>query len=597
MIQLIIFYVNVLDKEIFSSYSHCMINLKAALRADLEVGVVAAVVAKELVVPEDFTMVVERSEVPERGDYASPVALALTKSSGKSPMEIVEIVAKYMPKKEYVRSLEAAAPGFLNIWIDEHWLARRLDNVLTEELFLDVQVGRGMSANLEFISANPTGPLTLGNVRTAFAADTLANVLGKLGYNVTREYYINDGGMQTRRLGESVLRRILQQQGVTIDFAEELYQGEYIYSLANIIAEKWRENEGKVFGVADLEDEAVVKRFSEEAVELCLALIRGIIRDDLRITFDVWTSEKKIRDSGVIEKALKILEERGQSYEKEGAVWLKSAQFGDSEDRVLVKKDGEYAYLAPDIGYHEDKFERGFDIIMTFLGADHQGYIPRLKAAMAALGHDTDKLRFQVAQWLGLKKDGVAFKPSKRKGHVYGPGDLIAEIGYDAARFLLVQHSLSSHMELDLDLAKERSERNPVYYVQYAFVRLQSILRKAKETGELEGAVEPEVTADLVQQTAGLAGVLRLPAEIALIKEMFRLPEVMVDIAGTYEVHHLAFYAHELARLIHAFYTEVPVLTAKASEEREARLQVVAAAQKVLKEVLDMLGISKPDIM
>lgn len=574
-----------------------MINLKAALREDLEAGLGAAVKAGELTMPEGFSISIERAEVAERGDYASPMALALAKVNGKPPMEIVEIVARHMPKKEYVRSLAAAPPGFLNIWIDEHWLARRLDNVLAEELLLDVQVGRGKSANLEFISANPTGPLTLGNVRTAFSADTLANVLDKVGYNVTREYYINDGGGQTRRLGESILRRILQQQGVDVEFSEDLYQGEYIVSLAGMIAEKWAENEGKKFSEKDLEDDELVERISEEGVELCLALIRSIVRDDLRIEFDVWTSEKKIRESGVIERALEQLKEKGQTYEKEGAVWLKSSAFGDSEDRVLVKKDGQYAYLAPDIGYHEDKFERGFDIIMTFLGADHQGYIPRLKAAMKALGHDTEKLHFEVAQWLGLKKDGNVFKPSKRKGHVYGPGDLMAEIGYDAARFLLVQHSLSSHMELDLDLAKERSERNPVYYVQYAYVRLQSILRKAKEQGHIEGAVGVRAAGELAQHAGGAVGALSLPTEIALVKEMYRLPEVVVDIARTWEVHRLAFYAHELARLTHAFYTEVPVLSAKDPEEREARLQLVAAAQKVLEEVLDMLGISKPDIM
>ncbi|MEX1112111.1 MAG: arginine--tRNA ligase [Candidatus Andersenbacteria bacterium] len=567
-----------------------MINLKTTLAQDVTEGLQAAMAAGDLPeVDEMPTVVVSHSDRAGQGDYASPIALSLTKLAKKPPLEIVEAIAKHMPKKEYIGAIEAAAPGFLNVWISEAWLSARVDNIATEHLCDDIEVGAGRMVNLEFISANPTGPLTLGNARTAFSVDTLGNVMQCAGFNVIREYYFNDAGGQIRRLGESVLRRILQEQGETIEFPEELYQGEYIKDLGDTITEEWKENEGKTFSVQDLEDDAVLGHVSHRAMTKMLERIKRTITDDLHIQFDIWTSEQQIRDSGAIDEALEKLDGAGKTYEKDGALWFKTTDYGEEKDKVLVKKDGEYAYIMPDIGYHQDKFNRKYDHIFTFIGADHQAQMPKVKAAMEALGNDVSKLHFVVAQWMALKKDGKEFKPSKRKGHVYGPQDLIKEIGYDAARYFMVQHSLSSHMELDLDLAKERSERNPVYYVQYAYVRLQSILRKAKEQGLIN---DIDGTVPLAQQV-----VLTEPAEFALLRIMYRLPEVVVDITASFEVQPLAYYSHDLARAVHAFYGEVPVMAAQDPTVIKNRLQLVFAARNVLRQTLDLLGISKPEVM
>lgn len=561
-----------------------MLNVKKALAADIAEGMKAA----GLPVPEDGVPVV-RTEKPEHGDYACPVAMAVAKQVGKQPMEIVEIIAEHMPKKEYVGKLEAAPPGFLNISISIKWLTARLDDIIEQDICGDVNVGEGRLVDLEFISANPTGPLTLGNARTAFSADTLANVLECAGFNVTREYYVNDAGEQIRKLGESVLRRALEDNGETVEFPEELYQGDYIKDLAKTLAEQWKENEGREFTLADLEDEDLLRDLSREAAEIMLAAIKKTIHDDLKIHFDVWASERALRKSGKVKAIIERLAAKKYVYEKDGAKYLRTTEFGDEEDRVLVKKNGHYAYIAPDIAYHQDKFDREFDLIFTFLGADHQGHVPKLTWALEALGNDTGKLRFPVAQWLALTKEGKEFKPSKRRGQVYGAKDLIEEVGYDAARFFMVQHSLTSHMTLDLDLAKERSERNPVYYVQYAYVRLQSILRKAKEQEIISevGSAVPSPKQLMLNEEA----------EMNLIRALYRLPEVVVDTTESFDVHDLAYVAQDIAKAVHQFYRDVPVLSSPDTDLVLSRLQLVAAAQKVLGQTLDLLGISKPDVM
>lgn len=567
-----------------------MLNLKQALAHDINEGLKAAQAAGKLPNLETTPpIVVARTDNPEHGDYASPIALSLTKQLQKPPLDIVSIVAEHMPKKEYIGKIDAAPPGFLNIRINPGWFQARLDDVIEDPRGLDLTAGSGQKVNLEFISANPTGPLTLGNARTAFSVDTLGNVLTAAGYNVTREYYINDAGEQIKRLGESVLRRILQAQGETIDFPEELYQGEYIKEVATHVAEYWRENEGKEFEQGDLTNADVLALVSTQTMHHLLSDIKKIITDDLRIRFDVWTSEAALRQSGLIEKVLERLRADRHTYKKEGAEYLKTTAFGDSEDRVLVKTSGEYAYITPDIAYHHDKFERGFDHIFTFVGADHQGHGPKLLAAMQALGHDTKKLHIVSAQWMRFVSGGKPVKLSKRQGMVVTPTTLIEEVGYDAARFFMVQHALTTHMDFDLDLARERSERNPVYYVQYAYVRLQSIVRKAKEEGAM-GAMGEDIP--LTSR-----GALTHTGEVALMRELYRLPEVVSDITHTFEVQALAYYALDLARAVHFFYKHVPVLKADDKILAASRLQLVLATRTVLETVLDLLGISKPDVM
>lgn len=566
-----------------------MMNIRKALIEDIASGITAAYKAGDLSVDATkIAVLVKQAEGQSHGDYASPIALAIGKQAKKNPLEIVEIIVKHMPKKEYVEKIEAAAPGFLNITISTDYLASRMDDISHEDICIEYNVGNGKKINMEFISANPTGPLTLGNARTAFSADTLANVFICAGYNVTREYYINDAGEQIRRLGESVLRRMIQQEGHRVEFPEDLYQGEYILDIAKDIAEEFAETEKKKFEHKDVEDEELLARISTLAMERCLSAIKKTIQEDLHIQFDVWSSERAVRDSGEIDTVLTKLRKKELTFKKEGAEFLQTTKFGDDKDRVIVKKDGAYAYITPDIAYHQDKFDRKYDLIFTFLGADHQGHIPKLKAALSALGNDVEKLHMMVAQFLAITQDGKPVKLSKRKGNVYGPKDLIEEIGYDAARFFMVQHALQHHMILDLEVAKEKSEANPVYYVQYSYVRLQSILRKAKEMGIKFDDATSEISAHVS---------LTNDSERALALALHTFPEIIEDIAQSFAVHQLTFFAYDLARAINVFYRDVPILAEEDETLRLSRLQLALSARSILEKTLDLLGISKPDVM
>lgn len=559
-----------------------MLNLKEAIEEDIREGIQSAF-------KKEVPVAVKQADDAEHGDYASPVALALAKQLKKKPLEIVEEIVKHMPKKEYIGRVTAAAPGFLNVFINPGWLTARLDNVIQEDIEVEFTVGKGKSINLEFISANPTGPMHLGNARTAFVADSLARVFSFAGYNVTREYYINDAGRQIERLGESVVRRILQAQKEKVDFPEDLYQGDYIKGIAKQIAERYRENESKVFVVGDLENKELMAKIAREAVAISQAVNEAAVKGVLQIDFDVWTSEAKLRDEGKVKEMIEQLRKTDYVYTKDGATWLKTTAFGDDADRVLVKQDGEYAYIAADIAYFKTKYDRGFDKIFTFLGADHIGHVPSMQAAMKILKCDVEKLEFLVSAWMRFIRGEETVKLSKRAGNIVTPKDLVDEVGYDVARFFMLQHDLKSHMVFDLDLAKERSEKNPVYYVQYAYVRLQAILRKAKEEGvikELGEVMELTSSAELTQV-----------AEINLMKQMYRLPEVVADIAENYAVHQLTYYAHELASAIHFFYKHVRVLDGEDAELTKHRLQLILAARVVLGKTLDLLGISKPDVM
>lgn len=561
-----------------------MLNLKAVLAKDIAVGV------KEAFGLEDVEIVVERAGNPEHGDYASPVALLLTKELKKKPLELAEELLQAMPKKEYIGKLEVAAPGFLNIRINPGWLTARLDDVVEQDVCSDINIGGGESFNFEFISANPTGPLHFGNARTAFSVDTLANVLSCAGYTVSREYYVNDAGGQIKKLGESVVRKILQAADSKVDYPEEMYQGEYVADLAQAVAEYWKENEGKEFSEEDLKSEEVLQAIGKQAAADILAGIKKTIKEDLKIDFDIWSSEEEIRKSGEVEKTVAELKKTGKTYEKDDALYLKTTEFGDSDDRVLVKSDGEFAYIMPDIAYHRDKYNREYDHIFTVVGADHQGHAPKLYAALEILGYDISRLKVMAAQWMRFMSDGKPVKLSKRAGQIFTPKDLIDEVGYDAARFFMVQHALTTHMDFDLDLAKERSERNPVYYIQYAYVRMQSILRKAKQAGfitEIGNSIPLTSDANLTDTT-----------EVNLMKKIHHLPETISDICSTLEVQQLTTYAHELAKTVHAFYQHVPVIADDIDKKVVmGRLQLVLAASKTLAKTLDLLGISKPDVM
>jgi arginyl-tRNA synthetase len=408
--------------------------------------------------------------------------------------------------------------------------------------------------NNEFISANPTGPLTVGNGRGGFYADCVARVLRKAGYEVTNEYYVNDAGEQVMKLGHSVLKD-----------AEAVYGGDYIEQLSL---------NNQQTGVRETGEWA--------AKEVLEKMIKQSVKEKMQIHFDIWTSEKQLIADGYVEKAIDILKEKNLTFEEEGALWLRTTEFGDDKDRVLIKSDGSKTYFASDAGYILNKMERGFTVFIESWGADHHGYISRFKAVAQALGFTGD-IRFLIVQLVKVVKDGVEVRMSKRAGNVITIDELIETVGHDVARFFFLMYAPETHMNFDLGLAEERSQKNPVYYVQYAHARLSSILRKATEEGH-----------------STLAGDLMLlvhPKERELIQELMFFPELVETMATDYTVHKLPQYAMKLADKFHSFYDACRVIDSENNELTAARLQLVRATQVVLAETLTLMGISAPEKM
>ena len=496
------------------------------------------------------SVIIERAPQDFRGDYSSNIALTVKGQSKKKPFELADLIKKEIKGAGFLKKIETAKPGFINFFVSPEFLQNSLKEVLKEkQKFGSLVLGKGKSINVEFISANPTGPLTLGNGRGGFCGDVLANVLEKSGYKVTREYYVNDMGEQIRKLGHSVLGD-----------SKAVYKGEYIKELRERIKGE--------------DPEKVGEKASQE-------IMKSVIKPSIKkmgIEFDVWFSEKSLH-KGEVEKVLSFLKEKGHVYEKEGALWFNTTKFGDDKDRVLIRKNKEKTYFASDIAYLKNKFERGFDKLIFFLGADHAGYIKRMEAASQALEDDKEKLDFIVMQLVRLFQKGEKVKMSKRAGTYVTIDELIEEVGSDAARFFFLMRGPGSHLNFDLDLAKERSQKNPVYYVQYAHTRISSILRKS----------------EMSFKGAGL-GLLKEPSELALAKEIVRLPEIMEDIAKDYQVQRLTQYARDLADAFHKFYEDCQVLT-KDQDLAKARLSLILAAKIALANALGVMGISLPEKM
>ncbi len=504
----------------------------------------------------DFSVEVPGDE--NHGDYSTNIALVLAKKLEKNPKEIAEIIIEKIGKNKLFKKVEVAGPGFINFFIAEDYFRKQLTAVLKEkEKFGSLKTGKGQKVNIEFVSANPTGPLTLGNGRGGFGGDVLANVLEKSGYKVTREYYINDTGAQIKKLGHSV-----------IGDAEAVYKGGYILNL-----------KGKIVGhrkSPDLDPEKI----GEAAAKI---ILNKMIKPSLKkmgIKFDVWFSEKDLYKKGEVDKAIAELSKKGFTYESEGAVWFKSKDIGDDKDRVLIRADGIKTYFASDIAYLKNKFKRGFEGLIMFLGADHYGYVPRLKAAAYAFGFEKDNINDIVMQLVRLFEKGKEVRMAKRTGIYVTIDELIDEVGLDVARFFFLMISPNTHMNFNLDLAKEKSEKNPVFKVQYAYARICSILRKF---GKIK-AQTPDFK------------LLKEPSEMELIKQLIKLPEVIEDISKDYQLQRLPQYAMDLADSFHKFYESCKVI----SEDKNltnARLALVLSTKVVLKNTLDLMGILSPEKM
>ncbi len=568
-----------------------MLNLRSALRDALLAALERAQAARDLPRVAADLAIIQYPPTADGslGDYASPVAMAVANMTKKAPMAVLDILVKYFTPPEFVRKVEGVAPGFLNFYLDSAWLVKKLDDIVEEGArFGGNTAGQGRTINLEFVSANPTGLPSFGNGRALFWADTLGRALTASGYMITREYYVNDVGTQVLLYGESVLRRILQARGMDVPFPENLYQGAEVKVVADRVAERLEEDIRHTFSERDLQDADFLANVTRVAVEEMVNAIRETLERLCGVRYDVWTFEHTLHERGDVSAVLKDLKRAGATVEKDGAVWFRATAFGDDKDRVLVRKNGAVTYLVADIAYHRDKFRRGFSVIADFWGADHHGYIPRLQGALRALGEDVTRLRIVLAQIVHVIHEGEQKKMSKRAGTSVPLHEVVEQAGLSAARYFLIAKALSTHLDFDVDLAQEASQRNPVYYVQYAYVRLASLLRKAKENNILDGTLVPPLRADVS---------LTHPAEVMLMRELFRYPELVEDVAMTWDVQRIPKYASDLAKAIHLFYEAVPVLTADADDVKAARVTLAIAAKAVLGNTLDLLGVERREVM
>jgi len=522
----------------------------------------------------------EHPKQAQHGDYATPICLQLANLARMAPFKIANIVVKYLPRTDYLGKIEVAHPGYINFTLDEAWLAQQVEAILTAgEDYGNIDIGRGKRVQVEYVSANPTGPLTIGSGRNATIGDTLANVLSAAGYEVQREYYINDRGSQIGLFNQTLYARYAQALGHDEPIPEQGYRGAYMVEMGQEIAEEMGDR------FLQMPKDKAIAAIGKIGLE---KMLRGIEEDlsMIGIRYDSWYSEQSLYDDGYFDKIMAILQERGYTVEKEGAIWFKATELGGDKDEVLIRSDGTPGYFASDIAYHYNKFVvRGFDWVIDVWGADHQGHVPRMKAMMRALGLDPDRLTLLIYQLVTLKRSGEAVRLSKRTGDIITLREVIEEVGPDAVRFFLLARAADSQMDFDLDLAVEQSAENPVYYVQYGHARIASILRYARER--------------VPDFADGDVSLLRHPAELTLIRHMLLLPEVVEQAAVNLAPHHLPYYAQELASAFHSFYKECRVVSSDPAdaELNKARLKLVSAAKIVLAKTLKLMGVSAPERM
>lgn len=551
-------------------------QMKDVLKQEIKEAVMKAGLAEESEIPE---VVLEVPKDKSHGDYSTNMAMQLARIAKKAPRNIAEeIVASFDKGKASIDKLDIAGPGFINFYMNNQYLTKLIPAVLEAgEAYGETNIGGGERVQVEFVSANPTGNLHLGHARGAAVGDSLCNVLEKAGYEVSREYYINDAGNQINNLALSVEARYFQALGKDKPMPEDGYHGEDIKEIGQKLADE--------FG-----DRFVHEEESERLAffrEYGLKYELGKLREDLenfRVPFDVWYSETSLYQNGKIDQALEALREKGHIYEEDGATWFRSTAFGDDKDRVLIKKDGSYTYLLPDIAYHKDKLDRGFQKLINVWGADHHGYIPRMKAAIEALGYDKETLEVEIIQLVHLYKNGEKMKMSKRTGKAVTMRDLIDEVGLDAVRYFFAMRSADTHMDFDLDLAVSTSNENPVYYAQYAHARICSMLRQGEEKG-----ISFEGNLDLTK--------IGSEKEYDLLKVIGSFPEVVADAAEKRIPHRITNYIFELASVLHSFYNAEKVLDPADEEKSRARLSLMKATQITLNNALKLIGVSAPEKM
>lgn len=526
----------------------------------------------------DFVVEIPRDKT--HGDFAANIAMLLAKQAKKAPRMIAEDIIKNLKTDgSYVESVEIAGAGFINFRLKENWLADGLKDALAQgEKYGNSDYGKGKKVQVEFVSANPTGELHMGNARGAAIGDSLASVLEAAGYDVEREFYVNDAGNQIEKFGCSLEARYLQQLGVDVEFPEDGYHGDDITrTMQEFIAE-----------VGDKYLNADSQERKADMVKYALAKKLADIRSGLSrfgVEYDVWFSEQSLHDSGAVKAVVDELEEKGQIEEKDGAKWFHAERFGAEKPEVMVRANGVPTYYAADLAYHKNKFDRGFEKVINIWGADHHGHVARLKGAVEAIGYDPDKLDVILMQLVRLFQGGEIVRMSKRSGKYVTLQELMDDVGVDASRFFFVMRSADSQMDFDLDLAKSESSDNPVYYVQYAHARICSILQQAKEQG---AELPPLADVNL--------SLLTDESEINLIKKILELPEEIVYCAVHQEPHRIAAYALDMAGLFHSFYGRCRVLGVDA-DLQAARLYLCKAAAGCIAKALHLIGVKAPQHM
>ena len=549
---------------------------KERLKDEVKASVLKAGLAAEEQIPE---VVLEIPKEKAHGDFSTNMAMQLARVAKKAPRVIAEeMVAAFDKSQASIEKIEIAGPGFINFYMDNTYLTDLIPAILKAgSAYGETTVGNNQKVQVEFVSANPTGDLHLGHARGAAVGDSLSNILAKAGYDVSREYYINDAGNQINNLSLSVEARYMQALGLDKEMPEDGYHGKDIIGIGEKLAEEF----GDKYVHVDEEERSAF--FREYGLKYEMAKLQQDL-EEFRVKFDVWYSETSLYTSGKIDPALATLREKGHIYEKDGATWFRSTTFGDDKDRVLKKQDGTYTYLTPDIAYHKDKLERGFEKLINVWGADHHGYIPRMSAAIQALGYDKDTLEVEIIQLVHLYKNGEKMKMSKRTGKAVTMRDLIEEVGLDAVRYFFAMRSADTHMDFDLDLAVSTSNENPVYYSQYAHARICSMLRQGEE---LNLALDGELELKHISSEK----------EIDLLKKLGEFPAVVSEAAEKRIPHRVTNYSYELASALHSFYNAEKVLDQDQLEKTKARLALMKAVQITLQNALALIGVSAPEKM
>ncbi|SIS41039.1 arginine--tRNA ligase [Salimicrobium flavidum] len=554
-------------------------NIAEKTEAKIKEEIVRAVKSAGLASEEEIPgVVLEQPKDKQHGDYATNMAMQLARVAKKNPRQIAEDIIEHFDKsKASIEEMEIAGPGFINFRMDNTYLAELVSSILEEKEGYGKREGkRGERIQVEFVSANPTGTLHLGHARGAAIGDALCNIMDAAGYDVEREYYINDAGSQITKLAYSVEARYMQALGKEWAMPEDGYQGPDIVELGKQLAEeeadKW----------AEASEQERHRHFRQSGLRYALSKIEKDL-SDFRVPFDEWFSETSLYEENSIEAAIEVLKEKDLVYEEEGATWFKTTEYGDDKDRVLVKNDGTYTYLAPDIAYHKNKLDRGFDTLINIWGADHHGYIPRMTAAIQALGYGKDTLEVEIIQMVNLFQNGEKVKMSKRTGKAVTLRELMDEVGVDAMRYFFAMRSSDSHLDFDIDLARSESNENPVYYIQYAHARITTMLQQAKEKGlysdEFDGSL------------------LTAEKEIDLLKRLGEFPQIVEDAAVNRTPHRVTQYAFDLASNLHSFYNAEKVLDAEHPARTASRIKLMEAVKQTLRNALALVGVEAPEKM